>query len=77
MIENDVALKFEDLKRSFDLSFQQPLVERGQELVHLLIVRIGVARFALKVADLAGTRPCPDRGTDSRARIPDCWASPD
>ena len=54
MIENDVALKFEDLRRSFDLSFQQPLVERAQELVHLLIVRIGSARFALKVADLAG-----------------------
>lgn len=54
MIENDVALKFEDLKRSFDLTFQQPLVERGQELVHLLIVRVGIARFALKVADLAG-----------------------
>jgi len=54
LIETDVALKFEDLKRSFDLTFQQPLVERGQELVHLLIVRIGTARFALKVADLAG-----------------------
>ena len=54
MIETDVALKFEDLKRSFDQSFQQPLVERGQELVHLLIVRIGSSRFALKVADLAG-----------------------
>jgi chemotaxis signal transduction protein len=54
LIETDVALKFEDLKRSFDLTFQQPLVERGQELVHLLIVRIGIARFALKVADLAG-----------------------
>jgi purine-binding chemotaxis protein CheW len=54
LIENDVALKFEDLRRSFDLSFQQPLVERAQELVHLLIVRIGSARFALKVADLAG-----------------------
>ena len=54
MIETDVALKFEDLKRSFDQSFQQPLVERGQELVHLLIVRIGIERFALKVADLAG-----------------------
>ena len=33
MNETDVALKFEDLKRSFDQSFQQPLVERGQELV--------------------------------------------
>ena len=54
MIETDVALKFEDLKRAFDLTFQQPLVERGQELVHLLMVRIGTARFALKVADLAG-----------------------
>ncbi len=54
MIETDVALKFEDLKRSFDLTFQEPLVERGQELAHLLIVRIGGARFALKVADLAG-----------------------
>ena len=54
MIETDVALKFEDLKRSFDQSFQQPLVERGQELVHLLIVRIGSSRFALKVAELAG-----------------------
>ena len=54
MIETDIVLKFEDLKRAFDLTFQQPLVERGQELVHLLIVRIGTARFALKVADLAG-----------------------
>lgn len=54
MIETDVALKFEDLKRAFDLTFQAPLVERGQELAHLLIVRIGAARFALKVADLAG-----------------------
>jgi chemotaxis signal transduction protein len=54
LIETDVALKFKDLKRSFDLTFQQPLVERGQELVHLLIGRIGTARFALKVADLAG-----------------------
>ena len=54
MIETDVALKFDDLKRAFDLTFQQPLVERAQELVHLLIVRIGTARFALKVADLAG-----------------------
>ena len=54
MIESDVMLKFEELKRSFDLTFQQPLVECGQELVHLLIVRVGTARFALKVADLAG-----------------------
>jgi len=54
LIEPDVALKFEELKRSFDLTFQQPLVERGQEVVHLLVVRIGTARFALKVADLAG-----------------------
>ena len=54
MIETDIALKFEELKHSFDLTFQQPLVERSQELVHLLIVRIGNARFALKVADLAG-----------------------
>ena len=54
MIETDIALKFEELRQSFDLTFQQPLVERGQELVHLLIVRIGIARFALKVADLAG-----------------------
>lgn len=54
MIEIDVALRFEDLKRSFDQSFQQPLVERGEELVHLLVVRIGTSRFALKVADLAG-----------------------
>jgi chemotaxis signal transduction protein len=52
--ETDVLLKFEDLKRAFDLTFQQPLVERGQELVHLLIVRVATARFALKVADLAG-----------------------
>jgi chemotaxis signal transduction protein len=54
LIETDVALKFEDLKRSFDLTFQQALVERTQELVHLLIVRVGAIRFALKVADLAG-----------------------
>jgi chemotaxis signal transduction protein len=54
LIETDVALKFDDLKRAFDLTFQQPLVKRGHELVHLLIVRIGTARFALKVADLAG-----------------------
>jgi len=54
LIETDVELKFGELKRSFDLTFQQPLVERGQELVHLLIVRIDDARFALKVADLAG-----------------------
>lgn len=53
-METDVALKFDDLKRAFDLTFQQPLVKRSQELVHLLIVRIGIARFALKVADLAG-----------------------
>jgi chemotaxis signal transduction protein len=54
LIETDVALKFEDLKRSFDRTFQEPLVERVQELVHLLIVRVGATRFALKVADLAG-----------------------
>jgi purine-binding chemotaxis protein CheW len=54
LIETDVALKFEDLKRSFDLTFQEALIERSQELVHLLIVRVGTTRFALKVADLAG-----------------------
>jgi chemotaxis signal transduction protein len=54
LIETDVALKFEDLKKSFDRTFQEPLVERGQELVHLLIVRVGAGKFALKVADLAG-----------------------
>ncbi len=54
MIETNVALKFEELKRSFDLTFQEPLIERGLEPVHLLIVRIGTAKFALKVADIAG-----------------------
>jgi chemotaxis signal transduction protein len=53
MIETD-ALNFEDMKKSFDRTFQEPLVERAQELVHLLIVRIGTPRFALRVADLAG-----------------------
>ena len=53
-METDTALKFEDLKLAFDLTFQQPQIERGQELVHLLIVNIGTSKFALKVADLAG-----------------------
>jgi chemotaxis signal transduction protein len=69
LIETDVALKFEELKRSFDLTFQQPLVERGREIAHLLVVRVGTARFALKVADLAGLARAqtvvPLPGTDS------------
>jgi chemotaxis signal transduction protein len=47
-------LDFEELKSSFDRTFQQARVERNHELVHLLVVRIGTARFALKVCDLAG-----------------------
>jgi len=41
------------LKSSFDRSFQEAPVERNHELAHLLIVRIGTTRFALKVSDLA------------------------
>ena len=70
MIEGDDVLKFEDLKRAFDLTFQRPQVERDQELVHLLIVGVGNARFALKVADLAGLARAqtvvPIPGADSR-----------
>jgi chemotaxis signal transduction protein len=51
--ETAIALKHEDLKSSFDRSFQDAPVERNHELAHLLIVRIGTARFALKVRDLA------------------------
>jgi chemotaxis signal transduction protein len=47
-------LDFEELRSSFDQTFQQARVERDHELVHLLVVRIGAARFALKVCDLAG-----------------------
>jgi chemotaxis signal transduction protein len=54
LIDTDTALNFEDLKKSFDLTFREPKVERGQELMHLLIVRVGITRFALKLADLAG-----------------------
>jgi purine-binding chemotaxis protein CheW len=48
------VLDFEELKSSFDRTFQEPRIERNHELVHLLIVRIGAARFALKVGELAG-----------------------
>lgn len=46
--------EIEKLKSSFDRSFQEAPVKRDHELAHLLIVRIGAARFALKVSDLAG-----------------------
>jgi purine-binding chemotaxis protein CheW len=63
-------LDFEELKSSFDRTFQEARVERNHELVHLLVVRIGTARFALKVGDLAGLAraqtvvpvPAADRG---------------
>ncbi len=54
MTETAIVLKIEELKSSFDRTFQEALVERNQQLEHLLIVRIGTARFALKVGDLAG-----------------------
>lgn len=54
MTETANVLDFEELKSSFDQTFQQARVERNHELVHLLVVRIGTARFALKVRDLAG-----------------------
>ena len=46
--------KSEELRTSFDRTFADARVERSEEFVHLLIVRIGTARVALKVADLAG-----------------------
>ncbi len=72
MIETD-ALNFEDMKKSFDRTFQEPLVEREQELVHLLIVRIGTPRFALRVADLAGLARAPDRSTYPRREFRTAW----
>jgi purine-binding chemotaxis protein CheW len=52
-METAITLKHEELKSSFDRSFQEAPVERNHELAHLLIVRIGTTRFALKVSDLA------------------------
>jgi len=54
LIETADVLDFEELKTSFDRTFEQARVELNQELVHLLIVRTGAARFALKVGELAG-----------------------
>lgn len=54
MNETAIGLKHEELKRAFDRSFQEAPVERDHELAHLLVVRIGTARFALRVSDLAG-----------------------
>jgi chemotaxis signal transduction protein len=54
LTDTAIVLKFEELKSSFDRTFQEAHVERDRELVHLLIVRIGTAKFALKVGDLAG-----------------------
>jgi hypothetical protein len=48
LIDTINLLDFEELKSSFDRTFQQARVERNHELVHLLVVRIGAARFALK-----------------------------
>jgi chemotaxis signal transduction protein len=48
------TLKHAELKSSFDRSFREAPVERNHELAHLLIVRIGTTRFALRVSDLAG-----------------------
>jgi chemotaxis signal transduction protein len=70
LTETISPLKHEELKRSFDRSFREAPVERNHELAHLLIVRIGTARFALKVSDLAGLArvqtvvpiPSTDRG---------------
>ncbi|HEX3409495.1 MAG TPA: chemotaxis protein CheW [Candidatus Binataceae bacterium] len=53
-METGITLKHEDLRSAFDRSFEAAPVERDHELVHLLVVRIGAARFALKVNDLAG-----------------------
>jgi chemotaxis signal transduction protein len=53
LTETAITLKHEELKSSFDRSFQEAPVERNHELAHLLIVRSGTARFALKVGDLA------------------------
>jgi chemotaxis signal transduction protein len=52
--ESAITLKHEELKSSFDRNFQEAPVERGHELAHLLIVRVGTARLALKVSHLAG-----------------------
>lgn len=54
MSGSDFGLRLTELKGTFDRTFQQALVEGDQQLVHLLIVRSGPARFALKVSDLAG-----------------------
>jgi chemotaxis signal transduction protein len=68
--ETAIELKHEELRSAFDRSFQEAPVERNHELAHLLVVRIGNARFALRVSDLArlartqGVTPLPsaDRG---------------
>jgi chemotaxis signal transduction protein len=52
--DSDDTLNSEDLRSAFDRTFQEARVELSHELVHLLVVRIGMARFALKVGDLAG-----------------------
>lgn len=54
MSETTAILKLEELKGSFDRIFQEVRVERDRELVHLLIIRVGKARFALKVGALTG-----------------------
>lgn len=68
--ETAIGLKHEELKRAFDRSFREAPVERNYEFAHLLVVRIGDARFALRVSDLAGLAraqsvtpvPTSDRG---------------
>jgi chemotaxis signal transduction protein len=49
-----IAHKLQELKSSFDRTFQEALVERSQDLAHLLTIRIGTAKVALNVGDLAG-----------------------
>jgi chemotaxis signal transduction protein len=59
MSENGGVAKLEELKRSFDRAFQDATIERELGLEHLLRIRVGTERFAVRVAELAGLMRTP------------------
>jgi chemotaxis signal transduction protein len=59
MSENDSEAKLQELRESFDRAFQDPTGEPELGLEHLLRIRIGTERFAIRVVELAGLMRSP------------------
>lgn len=57
--KNSLEQKLEELKSSFDCAFQEAILPPTGDFLHLLMVRVATATFALDVAELAGVVPAP------------------